>query len=113
MKSQMDKSVNTTFYLCFFFFVFRLFPMIYSFAKIIYKLIDEVLRNSRLNFEEREKKKNIYRSISPKTTSIVPIIATISARKCFGPISCNAAKWAKPGAFILQRYGLLLPSLTR
>jgi len=43
----------------------------------------------------------------------LPIIATISARKCFLPIFSNAARCAKPGALILHLYGIEEPSETK
>lgn len=45
--------------------------------------------------------------------NVLPIIATISARKCFLPIFSNAARCAKPGALILHLYGLEEPSETK
>src|SRR5262249_47404757 len=51
-----------------------------------------------------------HRSISPKTMSMVPMIATTSAIMCPFAISSIAARWAKPGARIFMRHGLLAPS---
>ena len=44
----------------------------------------------------------IYLSISPNTTSSVPMIATISASMWFFPMWSITAKWANPGALILH-----------
>src|SRR5882672_6506053 len=43
------------------------------------------------------------RSISPKTTSCVPMTATTSASMCPSTISLSEARWAKPGARHLRR----------
>ena len=43
-----------------------------------------------------------YRSISPNTTSSVPMMATISASMWFFPIWSMTARWANPGALILH-----------
>ena len=43
-----------------------------------------------------------YRSISPNTTSNVPMIATISAIMWLRPMWSMRAKWANPGALILH-----------
>ena len=42
------------------------------------------------------------RSISPKTTSSVPMMATMSANIKFLPMWSRSARWAKPGALILH-----------
>jgi len=55
----------------------------------------------------------LYRSTSPNTRSIVPMTATASGRKWCRIIKSAPARWAKPGARILQRYGRLEPSETR
>ena len=44
----------------------------------------------------------LYRSISPNTTSKVPMIATISANMWFFPMWSTTARWANPGALILH-----------
>ena len=54
-----------------------------------------------------------HRSISPKTMSIEPMIATRSASMCPRHMNSVACRNAKPGARILQRYGRLVPSATR
>lgn len=46
--------------------------------------------------------KTDYLSTSPKTKSIVPIMATASANKLPLEIWSKAPKWAKPGALILH-----------
>src|SRR5262249_21119281 len=51
-----------------------------------------------------------HRSISPKTMSCVPMIATTSAIMCPRDISSSAERCAKPAARSLMRYGLLAPS---
>src|SRR5690606_29294891 len=51
-----------------------------------------------------------HRSISPNTMSCVPITATTSASMCPCTISFIAARWGKPGARTLTRYGLFAPS---
>jgi hypothetical protein len=56
--------------------------------------------------------RRVHRSISPKTMSIVPMIATASAIMCPRASSSSAARCGKPGARIFSRYGLLAPSLT-
>ena len=45
---------------------------------------------------------SFYRSISPNTTSNVPMMATISAIMWLRPMWSMRAKWAKPGALILH-----------
>src|SRR5438552_5365742 len=52
-----------------------------------------------------------HRSISPKTMSCVPMIATTSAIMCPRVISSIAARCANPAARNLRRYGLLAPSV--
>src|SRR5207245_9277518 len=54
-----------------------------------------------------------HRSISPKTISIEPMIATTSASMWPRHMKSVACRKAKPGALILQRYGRLVPSETR
>src|SRR6185437_8220915 len=54
-----------------------------------------------------------HRSISPKTMSIEPMIATTSASMCPRDMKSRPCRKAKPGARILQRYGRLPPSATR
>src|SRR6516164_4702035 len=54
-----------------------------------------------------------HRSISPKTISIDPMIATTSASIWPRVMKSVACKKAKPGDLILQRYGRLVPSETR
>src|SRR5690606_41507214 len=54
-----------------------------------------------------------YLSISPNTTSYVPIIATTSDSMCPFTISSIDDRCAKPGARTCIRNGLLAPSLTR
>ena len=51
-----------------------------------------------------------HRSISPKTMSIEPMIATRSASMWPRHMKSVACRKAKPGALILQRYGRLVPS---
>lgn len=53
-----------------------------------------------------------YLSTSPNTKSIVPMIATASARRWPLEIWSKQLRCANPGALILHRYGLSLPSLT-
>src|SRR5689334_8540762 len=53
---------------------------------------------------------NAHRSISPKTMSCVPMIATTSAIMCPRDISSSAARCGKPAARSLSRYGLFAPS---
>ena len=53
------------------------------------------------------------RSTSPKTISSVPRIAETSASMWPRHSMSIACRCAKPGALILQRYGLLVPSATR
>lgn len=55
----------------------------------------------------------LYLSTSPNTRSIVPIMATASAKRWPLEIWSKQPKWAKPGALILHLYGRSLPSLTR
>src|SRR5690606_38337799 len=43
-----------------------------------------------------------HRSISPKTMSMVPMMATASASMWPRAISSSAARWAKPGARIFR-----------
>ena len=54
-----------------------------------------------------------HRSTSPKTISSEPKIALTSASIDLRQRKSIAARCAKPGALILQRYGLLVPSETR
>src|SRR3984957_14779704 len=54
-----------------------------------------------------------HRSTSPKTMSIEPKIAEISASMCPRERKSIACKCAKLGARILHLYGLLLPSAIR
>src|SRR5271169_2728326 len=54
-----------------------------------------------------------HRSISPKTISIDPMIATTSASIWPRVMKSVACRKAKPGDLILQRYGRLVPSETR
>ena len=53
------------------------------------------------------------RSISPKTMSRLPRMAETSASRWPRFIQSMAARCGKPGARILQRCGLLVPSATR
>src|SRR5207302_3284975 len=55
----------------------------------------------------------VHRSISPKTMSIEPMIATRSASIWPRDRNSVACSIAKPGARILQRNGRLVPSATR
>ena len=55
----------------------------------------------------------LQRSTSPKTISIDPRIAVMSGSIWPRDMKSIACKWLKPVGRILQRYGLLLPSLTR
>lgn len=54
-----------------------------------------------------------YRSTSPNTRSIVPMIATASGRNACRIIKSAPARWANPGARILHLYGRFVPSETR
>ena len=54
-----------------------------------------------------------HRSHSPNTTSIAPMIAVVSASMWPFDIMSIACKWLNAVGRILQRYGLLVPSLTR
>src|SRR3546814_5361941 len=54
-----------------------------------------------------------HRSHSPNTTSIAPMIAVVSASMWPLHMKSIAWRWQKAVGRILQRYGLLLPSLTR
>ena len=54
-----------------------------------------------------------HRSTSPKTISSQPKIALTSASIDLRQRKSIAARCAKAGALILQRYGLLVPSETR
>src|SRR6185295_7711941 len=51
-----------------------------------------------------------HRSISPKTMSMVPMMATTSAIMWPRAISSMAERCGKPAARILRRHGLLAPS---
>src|SRR5690606_15336491 len=53
------------------------------------------------------------RSTSPNTMSSEPRTAETSASMWPRHMKSMACRWAKPGALILQRYGLLVPSDTR
>ena len=53
-----------------------------------------------------------HRSISPKTMSWVPMMVTTSASMWPLDMKSSPCRCAKPGALILQRYGLFEPSLT-
>ena len=64
-------------------------------------------------FESPEGGRRHHRSTSPKTISIEPKIALTSASIDLRQRKSIAARCAKPGALILQRYGLLVPSETR
>src|SRR5438128_10851087 len=53
-----------------------------------------------------------YRSTSPSTISIVPMIATTSATRCPRTMRSNACKLMKEGGRMCTRYGMTVPSLT-
>src|SRR4051794_21931756 len=55
----------------------------------------------------------VHRSTSPNTMSSEPMIDGMSASVWPRPMKSMAARWTKLGERILQRYGLLVPSLTR
>src|ERR1700722_17778548 len=57
--------------------------------------------------------RDIHRSISPNTMSMLPTMATASASMWPLHIKSVPCRCAKPGARILQRYGRLVPSETR
>src|SRR5215469_8514194 len=57
--------------------------------------------------------RGFHRSISPNTTSYVPIMATTSASMCPRTIASIDDKCAKPGARRCTRNGLFAPSETR
>src|SRR6266478_4094092 len=53
-----------------------------------------------------------YRSTSPSTISIVPMIATTSATRCPRTMRSNACKLMNEGGRMCTRYGMTVPSLT-
>ena len=69
-------------------------------------------RHSTLTLYTRSADAADQRSISPKTTSSVPMMVTTSASMCPWERACKPARWARPGARMWQRYGLLEPSET-
>merc|ERR1739838_1123423 len=76
---------------------------------------EEVEKEEEEEEEEEDKKKKTttfynHRSTSPNTMSRVPMMATASASMWPRDTLSIPAKWAKPGALILQRYGFEVPS---
>src|SRR5262249_53964484 len=68
--------------------------------------------HSRIDHAPLGRPSSAHRSISPKTMSCVPMIATASAIMCPRDISSSAERCAKPAARKCTRYGLLAPSET-